>query len=180
MSPGPRTLDDVAWDGWKGADRATLLFVVRDDEVLLIHKKRGLGKGKVNGPGGKLDPGETPAECAVRECEEEIGITPLDPECMGQHRFQFTDGYSIHCWVFRASDFDGEPVETDEATPFWCRLDEIPFDEMWEDDRHWLPLVLDGQAFDGRWVFDGDRMLDHDLRVLGPAPARASVKQENP
>ncbi len=61
---------------WQPVDKGTILFVIIDDQILLIHKKRGLGAGKINGPGGRLDDGETPAECAVREVEEELRISP--------------------------------------------------------------------------------------------------------
>ena len=140
------------------------MFVTRGDEVLLIHKKRGLGQGKINGPGGKIDPGETAEQCAARECHEELGIEVHDLECCGEHLFQFTDGYSIHCFVFRTERFDGEAVETDEAVPHWTRIDAIPFERMWEDDHIWLPRVLSGGYFRACWIFDGERMLDHELR----------------
>ena len=68
-SPKKRLISDYAsidWEQWQG-EKATLLFLRKDDQILLIRKKRGLGKGKINGPGGRLDPGETLAECAVRE-----------------------------------------------------------------------------------------------------------------
>ena len=157
---------DIDWDTWQARDPATLVFVIRGDEVLLIRKQRGLGRGKVNGPGGKLDPGEDALQCAARECEEELGIRVRNLECMGEHKFQFIDGYSIHCWVFRTSDFEGEPHATVEAIPLWTRIDAIPFEEMWEDDRIWLPLVIRGQPFSARWVFDDERMLDYDLQEV--------------
>jgi len=69
-----RNLGDIDWATWTPVDTATLLFVVRHTEVLLIRKKRGLGAGKINGPGGRLEKGESLAECAVRETEE--GTTP--------------------------------------------------------------------------------------------------------
>jgi 8-oxo-dGTP diphosphatase len=59
----------------------------------------------------------------------------------------------------------GEARETDEAVPRWTDLDAIPWGEMWADDALWLPVMLRGGRFDGRFVFDGDAMLDHDLRV---------------
>ena len=71
-----RSVGDVDWETWEPTTRATLLFVIRDDEVLLIHKKRGIGAGKINGPGGKIDPGETAHGAAVRETQEELLITP--------------------------------------------------------------------------------------------------------
>ena len=63
--PIPRTVTEIDWTTWDAVDPATLLFVVRDGQVLLIRKKRGLGAGKVNAPGGRLDDGEMPAEAAV-------------------------------------------------------------------------------------------------------------------
>ena len=84
-----RTLQDVDWDNWEPTEHATLLFVVRDGRVLLIRKKRGLGAGKINGPGGRIDDGETPAEAAVREVHEELCITPTQVRQHGELLFQF-------------------------------------------------------------------------------------------
>ena len=79
--------------------------------------------------------------------------------------FQFVDGYSIHVHVFKASDYEGDPTETDEAIPLWTPLDAIPYHDMWKDDELWLPLVLQGVVFSGRYIFDGEVMLDHQLNV---------------
>jgi 8-oxo-dGTP diphosphatase len=162
-----KQLTDIDWKSWKAKDPATLVFVVRDDEILLINKKTGLGKGKVNGPGGKVDPGETPEICAIRECKEELDITVSNLEYCGQHRFQFVDGYSIHVWVYRTRDFEGAAIETREAQPLWVKIDEIPYEKMWEDDKFWLPMVITGERFQTRWIFDGDKMLDSDIQADG-------------
>ncbi len=154
---------DIDWRTWQAKDLATLVFVVKDSSILLIRKKRGLGAGKINAPGGRLEPGETPLEAAIREAQEEVGITPLDLRYAGVNLFQFVDGYSIHVHVFRARDFEGELRETDEASPLWTPIDRIPYEEMWEDDRLWIPLVLECVRFQGRYIFDGERMLDHEL-----------------
>jgi 8-oxo-dGTP diphosphatase len=159
---------DVDWERWRPTDTATLLFVVEADRVLLIRKKRGLGAGKVNAPGGRIERGESAASCAVREVQEELCVTPTGVEPMGELRFQFQDGYGLHCHLFRASGCIGEPKETDEAVPLWTPKNAIPFSEMWADDALWLPLLLAGRrGLRGRFVFDGDRMLDHDLAADG-------------
>ncbi len=164
---GRRRVEDIDWALWRAVDRATLTFIREGDRVLLIRKKRGLGAGKVNGPGGRLEPGEATLACAVREVEEELGVTPLDLEFRGEHLFQFVDGYSIHVHVFVASGHEGTAKETDEAAPLWTAVDEIPWGEMWEDDQLWLPHVLAGRTVHGRYVFDDDRMLSWDLEVNG-------------
>jgi 8-oxo-dGTP diphosphatase len=165
--PVPMDLDVVSSPGWQAVHHATLTFVVCDDRILLIRKKRGLGAGKINGPGGKLDPGETPEQAAIRETQEELHVRPTGIEEAGELRFQFADGYSIYVHVFRASGCEGEPTETVEAIPIWSSLDSIPYDEMWEDDRMWIPMMLRGERFEGAFLFDGDSMLEHRLHRTG-------------
>lgn len=159
----PRKVSEIDWRRWRPRDVATLVFVVRGGEILLMRKKRGLGAGKVNGPGGRLEPGESLLECAVREVREEVCVTPLGVERAGENAFQFVDGYGIHVSVFRASGVEGEAAETAEGAPFWVPIDAIPYAEMWEDDRLWLPLLLARRPFRGRYLFDGDLLLDHEL-----------------
>jgi 8-oxo-dGTP diphosphatase len=155
-------MDDF-WKTWIPRERATLCFVIHSGNILLIRKKRGLGAGKINAPGGRLEPGELPHECAVRETREEVGITPHNVREHGQLHFQFTDGYSLHCAVFVATEFSGELLETDEAIPLWTPLDRIPYEEMWADDAHWLPGVIAGHHFRGYFHFDAEKMLSKHL-----------------
>lgn len=159
----PRSINASAWHGWRATDRATLCFVIQDGRVLLIRKKRGLGAGKINGPGGKVDPGETVEQCAARETSEELLIEPTGLRHAGRLLFQFTDGYGIDVTVFRADGFSGVPTETDEAIPIWADLDQVPFQEMWQDDELWFPYLLSREPFVGRFIFEGDRMTDHHL-----------------
>jgi 8-oxo-dGTP diphosphatase len=137
--------------------------LIQDGKILLIRKKRGLGAGKINGPGGRIEPGEEPHECAIRETSEEVGLTPLDVQNRGELHFQFADGYSLHCTVFVANEYTGELVETDEALPIWTPLESIPYEEMWADDIHWLPGVVSGGTFRGYFHFDGEKMLSKHL-----------------
>lgn len=166
MSQVPRTVDGIEWASWRPVDTATLCFVVRGGEILLIRKKRGIGAGKINGPGGRLEPGETIVQCAVREVEEELCVSPFGLSAVGEQRFQFIDGYSIHVHVFLANGCHGDAKETEEAIPVWTPLDAIPYPEMWEDDIIWLPRVLGGTPCSGRYVFDDDRLLDYRLDRL--------------
>lgn len=154
---------EVDWSTWAPRERATLLFVVQDGRILLIRKKRGLGAGKINGPGGRMEPGESPLDCAIRETREELNTIPTGTSFAGELMFQFTDGHSIHGYVYRADGCHPEPTETEEAMPLWTPIDRIPYDQMWEDDRLWLPLLLQDRRFVGRFLFDGDRMLWSDV-----------------
>lgn len=142
------------WLAWEPVIRATLMFIVQDGKVLLIDKLTGIGKGKINGPGGKIDPGETAEQAVIRECQEELHITPLDPVKMGELCFSMTDIPDIHCHVFMATEFTGEPKPTREANPLWKKTSEIPYERMWEDDQYWLPEMLAGQKFFGQFDFE--------------------------
>jgi len=153
----------IEWTRWQPTEYANLCFIVRDHQVLLIHKKRGLGGGKINGPGGRLEEGETAEEAAIRETQEEIGVTPLGLEAIGELYFQFLDGYKLQVMVFYASDCSGDLCETDEATPFWVPVDQIPYHEMWQDDPHWFPLLLARKKFRGYFVFEGDQLLTYRM-----------------
>ena len=154
----------IDWAHWVPKETAVLTFIRRGGELLLIEKKRGLGAGKVNAPGGRIEAGETAEQAAVRETREEVGLTPLGLRPAGRLDFAFTDGYSLCCHVFTADGFEGTMTETDEAAPFWCAESAIPYDRMWADDRLWLPLMLAGRAFEGQFIFDGDRMAWHRVR----------------
>jgi 8-oxo-dGTP diphosphatase len=148
----------IDWQSWQPEIRATLMFIVTDGKVLLIEKLTGIGKGKVNGPGGKIDPGETAEQAVIRECQEELHITPLDGMKMGELCFSMTDIPDIHCHVYIATKFSGEPKATREAIPLWRAISEIPYEMMWEDDRYWLPKMLDGEKFFGRFDFEGEKI----------------------
>ena len=137
------------------------------DRVLLMRKKRGVGAGLYNGPGGKVEPGETPRECAVREAREELGVDVHDLEKVGELGFAFGGEPTFYCHVYRSADFTGPAEETAEADPEWFDVDDLPYDEMWEDDRHWFPHLLVGESFRGLVAFDdaGEEMETCDLET---------------
>jgi mutator protein MutT len=139
----------------------TLLFLRRDDEILLAMKKRGFGMGRWNGAGGKIEPNETETEALIRETQEEIEVTPLSYEKIGVLDFAFPDGtIDMQGHVYFCTKWEGEPVETEEMAPQWFKISDIPYDDMWQDDIVWLPHVLKGKKLHGNFTFDGhDNML---------------------
>lgn len=158
-------LTQFPWADWKPTQEAVLAFPLRTSEILLIEKKRGLGAGKINGPGGKVDPGETPEEAAIRETREEVCLKLEHLALGGTLSFQFADGLALRCRVYATYSFSGEPQETKEAKPFWCPFDKIPYDRMWKDDILWLPMMLEGKGFHGFFTFDGDEMIDYEVKT---------------
>ena len=156
-------VSDVDWKNWEPEELSTIMFVVEENRVLLIHKKRGLGAGKINGPGGKIEKGETPMQCAVRETNEELHINPFNIRAAGELFFHAEDMPKIHGFVFVASGFEGTPTETDEAIPEWFEIDNLPFSRMWDDDRLWLGEILSGQSVKGWFTFEEEKLLDYSV-----------------
>jgi len=146
----------------------TLLYIIKDGKVLLILKKKGLGCGFYNGVGGKVEPNETVEQAVIRECKEEVGITPKNIRWMGLLEFYNDSRLYGYVYVFVTNEFEGTPIETDEAKPFWFDIKEIPYDKMWEDDRFWLPLVLSGKRILGRFWFEDNwkRLVKREVYVL--------------
>jgi 8-oxo-dGTP diphosphatase len=149
---------------------ATVCAIMRGNRVLLQKKTTGrFGGGKWNGPGGKLRPGETPEECAKREVQEETGLRIRSLTLHGALRHDFGDTEEPD-WIvyqFSTSDFEGELMESEEGSLRWFPTKEIPYEEMWQDDVYWLPLLLEGKRFEGEFHFndDGAELLSHNLIV---------------
>ncbi len=139
--------------------QSTLCFLRKDGMVLLAMKKRSFGEGLWNGPGGKIDPGETPEAAAVRELKEEILVdaTESDLQPAGFLHFRSeTEKFNWNVNVFALRQWTGDPQESEEMRPQWFAENEIPFDTMWPDDRHWLPYVLSGKKFEATFNFDSE------------------------
>jgi 8-oxo-dGTP pyrophosphatase MutT (NUDIX family) len=138
--------------------QATVMLLMRDDEVLLAMKKRGFGVGKWNGVGGKQDPGEDIVDTAIRESQEEINVTPLEPKKIAVLNYHFPSqvnwGQQVH--IFIVTKWQGEPVETEEMRPKWFNLNDIPYDQMWSDDKVWMPKALKGKMLTGSFMFDNE------------------------
>lgn len=127
--------------------QTSICLPIKDNRILLAMKKRGHGAGKWNGVGGKAEEGETIEQTAIREAQEEIGITPTKLTKVGRITFNFPPerNFDHTSTIFICEEWEGEPTESEEMRPQWFTLDSIPYDDMWESDRKWLPKVLAGK-----------------------------------
>lgn len=140
----------------------TLLIVIKNNKILLAKKKRGFGAGLFNGVGGKKQEGETIYEAMIRETQEEINIVPLNTTLVGIMDFDlYLKGENVteKMYTYIATDYEGEPTESDEMKPEWFDLDNIPYDNMFQDDIIWLPEVLKGNKIRASFSFDKEMNL---------------------
>lgn len=146
----------------------TLCVIYKHPKVLLGMKKRGFGKGRWNGFGGKIEKGETIEEATKREIFEEAGIVVGNMEKVGLIDFEFKGNPEIlEVHIFRANEFSGEPTESEEMKPQWFHIDDIPFEEMWPDDKLWMPLFLAGKKFSGKILFgEANNILESKLEEM--------------
>lgn len=145
----------------------TLCMVCGEGEILLGLKKRGFGEGRWNGFGGKVEEGETIEAAAARELREEAGIESKAYKKVGILNFSFeNDPKVLEVHVFKVTDFEGSPTESEEMKPQWFKFSEIPFNQMWSDDVHWIPLLLSGKSFKGDFLFDRPSDLEHSAVIL--------------
>ncbi len=153
----------------------TLLFLRKEGEILLAMKKRGFGANRFNGVGGKIESDETIEQALVRECQEEINVTPLKYEKVAEHDFvgKNKDGskWQMYVHVYFCDKWEGEPVETEEMKPEWFNLQDIPYKNMWQDDEFWLPQVLADSKIFGVFTFDEkDNILSHNVKKVDKLP----------
>lgn len=150
----------------------TLCFLIRENpvtEVLLGLKKVRFGAGKYAGFGGRVEPGETIAVAAIRELEEESGVKVLAAHLQRVGRLTFLfparPSWSQVVHVFLATAWDGKPVESEEMTPVWFSVNEVPYEHMWQDAAHWLPHVLAGERIRARFTFKEDNETVDEVEI---------------
>ncbi len=141
-------------------------------------KKVRFGAGKYNGFGGKVGDkpefaGETIEEALIREGKEEFGITIEDFENRGSVDFVFPKnpdwGQLVH--IFVCKKWKGEPTESEEMKPGWFKLNEIPYEKMWDDDKYWLPRILAGETINANFDFNVEgKVTKYEIKTISKAP----------
>jgi 8-oxo-dGTP pyrophosphatase MutT (NUDIX family) len=143
------------------------ICVIQDgSNILLGLKKIGLGVGYWNSAGGHIEEGELAHEAAIREAYEELGVTVHEIEKMGLLTIEGEIDKTLHLHIFKSIRHSGNPIESNELKPRWFKVDELPFDNMWPNDRHWLPIFLRGDKFEGACVYDNGVLLSQEICIV--------------
>lgn len=145
---------------------ATLCYVKKDGQTLMIHrvkKVNDIHEGKWNGLGGKLEPGESPEQCVIREVAEEAGLHIQSPRYHGLLVFAGFKGDDWYVWVFTANRFAGELTDSSEGNLRWVADSAITSLPLWPSDHIFLPWLTGERIFSARFQYRGDEFVGHEV-----------------
>jgi 8-oxo-dGTP diphosphatase len=145
---------------------ATLCYVKQNGKTLMLHrikKVNDIHAGKWNGLGGKLEPGESPEQCVIREVREEAGLEINSPRYHGLLIFADFAGDDWFVWVFTADKFSGDLIESSEGHLKWISDEEVTSLNLWPSDQIFLPWLNTGKIFSARFQYHGEQMFGHEV-----------------
>lgn len=145
----------------------TLCYIEKDDSLLMLYrnkKKQDQSQGKWLGIGGKLEPGESPEDCVIREVYEETGLR------LTEYSFRGVVTFISDCWedelmfMFTATGFEGELANNcNEGELVWIKKDKLMELSLWEGDRYFLQDLIDGKPLvNMKLVYTGDNLVSCD------------------
>ena len=146
---------------------ATLCYVRQAGKTLMVHRNKkanDMHMGKWNGLGGKLEPGETPEECAIREIQEESGLLVENPVFKGLLTFPgFANEEDWYAFVFVASQFTGDLIDSPEGDLEWIDDAHLLELNLWDGDRIFLKWLDQPGFFSGKFIYKNGQYVDHEV-----------------
>ena len=154
---------------------ATLAYIRHEDDILLLFrnkKENDFHEGKYVGIGGRLEPGETPLECVIREIKEESGYSFLSENIQFRGYIYFDDAtrnkssedFPAFNWlVFLYSAFVQvkKSFINPEGDLQWFSVHDIPYDKMWDGDRIFTPKILEStDVIEGKFLYENDKIIN--------------------
>lgn len=143
--------------------QTTLCYLEKDGCYLMLHrvkKQNDVNKDKWIGVGGKFEPGEDAAACALREVREETGLTMRTPRYRGVVDFACPPWQPEQMHLFICADFTGVLSDCDEGELVWVPKAEVSALPLWEGDRIFLRLLEQNAPFFNLSLrYDGDKLV---------------------
>jgi len=146
---------------------ATLCYINDGKKTLMLHrikKANDIHKGKWNGLGGKLEQGESPEECVIREVNEESGLIITNPKLRGIITFPKFD--SVNDWlvfIYTVKKFKGNIKESKEGVLNWVKNKNLMDLNLWEGDKIFLKWLNKDKFFSAKFIYENKRLLDYKV-----------------
>lgn len=128
----------------------TLCYIEKDGEYLMLYRNKkhnDQSGGKWIGVGGKLEEGESPEECLLREVREETGLTLTSYKFCGIVTFVSDIYEGEYMFLYTADGFEGELTEScREGELHWIPKSQVLQLPAWEGDHYFLSRLLEGET----------------------------------
>ena len=148
---------------------ATLCYVIdkKKNRTLMLHRVKKVNdvhEGKWNGLGGKLEFGESPEECVIREIKEESGLTISDPRLHGFITFPLFDGVDDwYVFVFTVENYSGEIIESAEGNLEWIPSESVTALNLWDGDAIFLKWLKEDKFFSAKFIYEKGMLKNHSV-----------------
>ena len=148
---------------------ATLCYVKDNstNKTLMLYrnkKENDYHEGKWNGLGGKLELGETPEECAIRELKEESGLTVKNPKLKGFITFPNFDGVDDwYVFVFVITNFEGNLIDSPEGKLEWIPNEKLTSLNLWDGDKIFLEWLNQDKFFSAKFNYENGKFIDYTV-----------------
>ena len=162
----------------------TLCYIEQDEKYLMLHrvkKENDLNHDKWIGVGGKLEDGETPEECLLREVQEETGYTLTQYRLRGIITFLSDEWESETMYLYTATGFTGTQCTCDEGNLVWVPKKEIESLKLWEGDKIFFRLLEEDKGvFSLKLRYEGDTLVEQKVEqdITGEYRSKVELIQE--
>lgn len=142
--------------------QTTLCYLEQDGCYLMLHrikKKKDVNHDKWIGVGGKFEPGETALACALREVQEETGLTMQNPQYRGIVDFYYAPWPAERMHLYTCTEFTGTMTDCNEGTLEWVPKEAVQNLPIWPGDKLFFKLLAeDAPFFHLELTYDGDTL----------------------
>lgn len=146
----------------------TLCYIEKEDSYLMLHrvkKVNDMNQDKWIGVGGKLEEGESPEECVLREVVEETGLTLKQYRYRGFITFVSKQWGTEYMHLFTADKYEGQIKECEEGNLEWVPKSQIEKLNLWEGDKIFFRLLEENSGFFSlKLSYDGDSLISYDVK----------------